>query len=172
MRVDAGGDRIVTGIAIPFNQQSVNLGGFVEQFAPSAVDYTLRNVDVRALSGHDTVRLLARLTAGTLRLTKDRTGLQFQIALPDTTDGRDVYELVRRRDLTGASFGFSIVNGGETWDFTGALPLRTVRDARINEISLVAWPAYPSTTAQLKRTTPSGMSIALAEKKNRLARAR
>lgn len=171
-----GDRRIVSGIAIPFNENSVDLGGFLEQFAPSAVEYTLRRgVDVRALSGHDSVRLLGRVTARTLAITKDARGLRYELDLPDTSDGRDVFELVRRRDLTGASFAFSIRDSGEVWDFSGRLPLRTITDSLIREISLVAWPAYPTTTASVSNTRsqrPAARSLAWLEKwhRNQLAR--
>ena len=38
------GRRIISGIAIPFNALSLDLGGFVEKFAPTAVDRTLREI--------------------------------------------------------------------------------------------------------------------------------
>ena len=143
------GRRIISGIAIPFNSLSVNLGGFVEKFAPSAVDRTLREIDVRALAHHDAGRLLGRVTARTLRIAKRGGGLFYELELPDTSDGRDVFELVRRRDLTGASFGFSVPDGGDVWDFSRSVPLRIVTDARISEISLVSWPAYQASTAEV-----------------------
>ena len=160
-----GTQRIISGIAIPFRQLSLDLGNFVEQFDPSSVDRTIRGVDVRALASHDAARLLGRVSARTLRISKDRRGLQFEIDVPNTSDGNDVYELVKRRDLTGASFAFSIVGDGEQWDFSQNPPVRTVTDAIIREISLVAWPAYPSTEAYARTaSTSGGMSIALAEK--------
>jgi len=154
----ATGERLVTGMAIPFDSLSVNLGGFVEQFASSSVNRTLaRPIDVRALAAHDSARLLGRVTARTLQISRDRRGLLFALALPDTTDGRDVFELVRRRDLTGASFAFSVVGDqGEHWDFLQTPPVRTIIDATIREISLVAWPAYESTIVHARASTAGG----------------
>ena len=136
----------IIGYAIPFMKHSTDLGNFIEQFAPSSVDRTLRGIDVRALSHHDSGRLLGRVKSKTLRLVKDSFGLGFELLLPDTSDGRDMYELVRRRDLTGVSFGFRVAPGGEHWDLSGSVPVRTVTDAEIHEVSLVSWPAYESTT--------------------------
>ena len=169
-----GGQRIIGGIAIPFNSLSLNLGGFVEKFAPGSVDRTIREVDVRALAHHDDGRLLARVTARTLRISKSGLGLRYEINLPNTGDGRDVFELVRRRDLTGASFGFHVRDDGEEWDFGGRLPVRTITDAFVREISLVAWPAYLASSAEVveaQRSAPRGISIALAERKMKLRRA-
>jgi HK97 family phage prohead protease len=170
---EAGGQRIVSGTAIPFGELSLDLGGFVEQFQESAVDRTLRTVDVRALASHDDARLLGRVTARTLTISKDRRGLQFEILVPNTSDGRDVYELVKRRDLTGASFAFKVHKDGEHWDFTRDPPLRTVTDTTIREISLVAWPAYPQTTAHVRSGAGvTGNRIAWLEKWARTHRAR
>lgn len=145
-------DRRIAGYAIRFDRPSLDLGGFTEVFAPTSIDRTLASVDVRALSGHDHVRLLGRVSAKTLRLSKDAGGLVFDLWLPDTTDGRDVYELVRRRDLTGASFAFVVVHDGEAWDFASTPPRRTVTDTLIREISLVAWPAYPDSSVHVGET--------------------
>jgi uncharacterized protein len=171
-----GTTRIISGIAIPFNALSVNLGGFVEKFAPSSVDRTIRTVDVRMLAHHDAGRLLGRLSARTLKISKSQFGLSYSIELPDTTDGRDAFELVQRRDLTGASFAFTIAGDGEEWDFSQRPPLRIVTDARISELSLVSWPAYTATTAQIgtrqQPAAPTGNRVLWLQRWARTQRAK
>jgi HK97 family phage prohead protease len=168
------GQRRIAGHAIKFNDLSVNLGGFVELFRPSSVDRTLATTDVRALLHHDAGRLLGRKSAGTLRLSKDAVGLFVDVDLPDTSDGKDVYELVRRRDISGMSFGFHIAGTGEEWDLSGDIPLRIVTDSIIREVSPVSWPAYPSTDIHVviperegRAATSGSTSIALKEKQLR-----
>ena len=54
------------------------------------------------------------------------------------------------------------------WDFGRSVPLRTITDARIREISLVAWPAYPTTTASVRGERPArGASVAFLQKRLR-----
>jgi hypothetical protein len=82
--------------------------------------------------------------AGTLTLTEDDRGLKVSATLPDTTYGRDARELVRRGDVTGFSFGFSMpARGGDEWSADGTE--RVLKSVRLHEVSLVAFPAYPET---------------------------
>lgn len=148
VRADQGA-MTLTGYAAVFGQ-ATDLGPFREQIAPGAFSDTLRRSDVRALFNHDASKVLGRLSAGTLRLTEDATGLSAEIDLPDTTDGRDVRELVRRGDVSGMSFGFSVPVGGDRWDFTDDVPLRTITAVQLYEVSAVTFPAYEGTSIALR----------------------
>src|SRR5439155_1053747 len=126
------------------------LGFFREQIAPEAVDRTLdEDIDVRALIDHDPAKLMGRVSAGTMGVKKDGRGLLVEIDPPDTTYSRDALESVRRRDLTGMSFAFRVMPGGDRWDESTDPPTRTVRDMRITECSLVTFPAYGSTNVDV-----------------------
>ena len=132
------------GHAVVFNSLSEDLMFFREQIAPEAVDRTFdERLDVRALIDHDPAKLMGRLTARTLKLSKDQRGLLVEIDPPDTSYSRDVLESVRRGDLTGMSFAFRTLK--DQWDETTDPPTRTVLDMRIHEVSLVTFPAYPAT---------------------------
>lgn len=135
----------ITGIPILFFSRSVNLGDFVEEFAPSAVDRIFtEGTDVRALVSHDPLRVLGRVSAGTLKLTKDARGLHAEIDLPATSYADDLVEARRRGDAPGWSFAFRTRR--DAWVLEGDLPVRTVLDAEIIEVSAgVVWPAYPQT---------------------------
>jgi len=64
--------------------------------------------------------------------------------LPNTSYGRDAAELVRRGDVTGFSFGFSMpTRGGDEWSADGTE--RLLKSVRLFEVSLVAFPAYSGT---------------------------
>ena len=55
--------------------------------------------------------------------------------------------LAERGDLGGASFGFTVPRGGDTWQGER----RTLRTVSLKEISVVqAWPAYPDTELALR----------------------
>ena len=51
--------------------------------------------------------------------------------------------LVDRGDISGMSFGFRVTK--QEWDETGDLPVRTILDVELYEVSAVAFPAYEDT---------------------------
>ena len=149
--VRASGDgRSVTvaGYAAVFDSPADIGGDWREIIAPGAFSETLRRDDVLALAAHDSARILGRTSAGTLRLREDRRGLAVEIDLPDTSDGRDVAELVRRGDLKGMSFGFIVRH--DEWDETANPPTRTIRSVDLMEVSAVGRPAYGDTSLGLR----------------------
>jgi HK97 family phage prohead protease len=155
---DDGGVTI-RGISPPWNSLSVDLGGFREQFSPTAFDRILARhkndprgpVDVVGLFNHEDSQLLSRTTNGTLRLSKAATGLGAEMDLPDTQLGRDLGTLIRTKTLFGASFAFSVSQTGEQWtqDEKGNA-VRTVTDANLYDWSPVTRPAYPSSSVGLR----------------------
>src|SRR5581483_7296136 len=70
---------------------------------------------------HKPTAVLGSLENGTLRLTEDQRGLRYEIDPPDTQDGRDTLELVRRGDVRGASFGFLVRRENWRKDKVGVL---------------------------------------------------
>lgn len=150
---------VIKGISPPFNSRSADLGGFREVFAPTAFDKVVgrkRNdprgaVDVVALFDHDG-QPIGRTTNDTLKLSVVERGLAYAISPPDTTLGRDIVTLVRRGDLFGASFAFSIAQGGESWNQEpDGTMVRTVSEvANLFDVSVVTRPAYPQSSAALR----------------------
>jgi HK97 family phage prohead protease len=131
----------IVGHAIVFDVRSRDLGGFVEVIKPSAVDRALAG-DVVCLYNHDAGAVLGR-TPKTLTLERDTRGLRFSLDPANTSAGRDALELVRRGDVTGASFGFKTLR--DSWAKDGATTIRTLLDVEIFEISLTALPVYQQT---------------------------
>ena len=144
VREDASG-MFLEGYAALFNSRSENLGGFTETIRPGAFRASLKaRNDIKLLWNHDTGAVMGSTRAGTLTLTEDERGLRVSATLPDTTYGRDARELVRRGDVTGFSFGFSMpARGGDEWSADGTE--RVLKSVRLHEVSLVAFPAYPET---------------------------
>jgi len=136
---------VVGGYAIVFNSESRDLGGFTEFVAPEALDEALeRNADVLALYNHDYSNVLGRQSSETLKLYKDERGVRFELDLPETTLGRDVYELVKRGDLKGNSFGFTVEK--DNWEKRDGNVIRTIEKIKdLYEISIVSLPAYEAT---------------------------
>lgn len=142
------GKMVVEGYALKFNTPSRDLGGFIEVIAPSALD-NVDLSDVRCFFGHDTKKILGRTSSETLQLTVDTVGLHFRCELPNTQDGRDAYELIKRGDLSQCSFGFTLGEDGqgESWKRSedGTI-VRFIRQFEsVFEVSLVAIPAYNDT---------------------------
>ena len=142
------------GHAAVFDTNSVPLfdfweGSFVERIRPGAFTKTLREADVRLLINHDPSLLLARNTAGTLRLAEDATGLAVDADVAPTTYARDLVANMRLGNISQMSFAFRIVK--ESWTEThDGLPLRNVEEAALSDVSVVTYPAYPATDAGLR----------------------
>jgi HK97 family phage prohead protease len=157
LRAAAG--RKLVGLAAVFDSPAP-IGGFVESICPGAFRSALASgADVRALVDNSDDRLLGRTRSGTLRLSETAKGPAFELDVPDTTLGRDVYALAQRGDLSGCSFGFTVPDGGDVW------PTRTTRELRsvtLHEISILhRLPAYDATTVAARART-MGRAEALA----------
>ena len=148
LRVSEGKNPKLSGYAARFNKDSVDLGGFTERIAPGAFDDALGKSDVRALKNHDPNLVLGRTASKTLRLNANTKGLKFEVDMPDTTTGKDTVEEIRRGDITGCSFAFTVADGGDDWlDRPDGGWLRTIN--KVNElfdVGPVTYPAYPDTS--------------------------
>lgn len=148
------------GYAAVFNSASEPIGGqFTEFVKPGAFKRSLdaRN-DVKLLWNHDTGEVLGSTRAGTLRLVEDSHGLKAVAELPNTQRGRDTAELLRRGDIANMSFGFSVPKGGDSWSDNGAT--RELHSVRLHEVSVVAYPAYLSSTASVRAAEFSADDLA------------
>ena len=107
--------RILSGYAAVFNSESKDLGGFTEMISPTAFEGVIERSDVFAVLDHDRNKVLARskMGKGSLELNIDEKGLQFRFESPNTTLGNDVLSMVKRGDLTDASFCFTVED--ESW---------------------------------------------------------
>ena len=150
----------LTGYAAIFNSEA-DLGGFVEVVRNGAFRKSLEGgTNIRALYHHQGDALLGTTRGGTLKLKEDAHGLAFELALPDTTHGRDLAILVDRGDVAGCSFGFRVRDGGDRWEQRGGQLVRELLDVDLVEITLTADPAYTDTTLAM-RSRPAAMSCDL-----------
>jgi uncharacterized protein len=152
VREDSTTGMSFTGYASVFNSPSEDLGGFIEYVAPGAFKRSLQSRnEIKLLWNHDSGEPLASLRGGTLRLIEDSTGLKVEAQLPNTTRGRDVAELLRTKVIDSMSFGFNVIK--DSWSADGRT--RTLESVRLSEVSIVSWPAYTATTAQVRSTQPT-----------------
>ena len=148
----SGGAMKFKGYAARTNSMSGDLGGFREVLARGAFDAVLaRGADVVLNLNHDNGQLLARTSSGTLRLSSDERGLRFEADAPDTQLARDTATLMRRGDLTGASFAFTVAPKNEAWSADETGPVRTIREVSdLFDVSIVTSPAYPEASVGLR----------------------
>jgi HK97 family phage prohead protease len=102
---------------------------------------------------HDDQKLLATTVNHSLMLRADDNGLYMEAQILDTNDGRDTYELIKSGVITSMSFGFIVLD--DDWDMTGGnfddgIPLRTVKEIILKEVSAVRFPAYLSSSIEAR----------------------
>ncbi len=123
--------------------------------------------DVRLLYNHDLGKVPLARSPKTMQLGTDERGLTFTAELPDTAAAKEVYEAVKRGDLSGMSFAFTVPEGGDSYD--AATNTRTIRQiAKVYECSVVPYPAYPQTSIEARSARATGLKNLEARKKAKI----
>ncbi len=130
-----------------FNSLSEEMWGFREKIMPGAFSKAL-SMDVRALFNHDPNYVLGRNKANTLTLNEDERGLKAEVIPPDTQWARDLMISVKRGDISQGSFSFKATD--EEWDYASIPMQRTIKEAKLYDVSIVTYPAYPQTSIQVR----------------------
>lgn len=121
-----------------------------ETISPGAFEGETRK-DVRALCNHDSTLVLGRTTAGTLTLRTDEVGLWGSIIINQADqDAMNLYERVKRGDVTQCSFGFDIVDQDVEYQ-DGEPTVWIIKKVRLYEVSVVTFPAYEDTGVSVRR---------------------
>jgi HK97 family phage prohead protease len=167
VRAEAGQPARIIGHPVVYNRWSEDLGGFREKVMPGALTRTLLQSDIRALFNHDPNFVLGRNKSGTLILSDQAQGLRMEATPPDTQMVRDlVLEPMRRGDINQMSFAFRVAGPahirskdpipagvGEVWneDYTE----RELHQLQMYDVSVVTFPAYVQTDAQVRSVMQS-----------------
>ena len=142
---------IIEGRAIVFDQATtINdpVGSYTEIIQRGALD-NADLTDVRLLFNHDLNRVPLARTPRTMSLKVDPVGMTIRATLPNTESAREVYESVKRRDLSGMSFAFKVPEGGDTFD--PKTNTRTItKIEKVYECSVVQFPAYGQTSVEAR----------------------
>lgn len=149
------------GYAAMFEREAVIAGFFREKIEAGAFREAIGRDDVRGLFNHDANFVLGRTTAGTMRLKEDKTGLRYEIDLPDTQFARDLMVSVKRGDISQSSFAFEVESPEDApFDHSemksGKLPLRTIKRAKLYDVSPVTFPAYEETSVSARDLEAAG----------------
>lgn len=117
------------------------------------------NPDVYASWQHDAREILGR-TPGTLLVAEDDIGLRYEITPPSWAE--KYVETIERGDVRGSSFIFRPTK--EEWDETNEdMPIRSVIEAELFEVSPVTTPAYPQSTVGVRSAEETFQSRPLSE---------
>lgn len=149
---------IITGRPIVYNSMT-DIGYFNEIIETGALNNADLK-DVRFLVNHDTSRIpLARSRRNngnsTMLLAVDDAGMNIRVSLDteNNAEARSLYSAVKRGDITGMSFMFTV--DGEEWDnLDSDHPTRRIKSiANVIEVSAVTFPAYEATDIQARSKT-------------------
>ena len=136
------GERTISGVAMRYGDVATLPWGEKERFEPGAFGSTARG-DVILNFQHDRARPLARTGGGGLTITDSPTDLRLEAVMPDTREGDDALELVRKRVMRGFSVEF-IPDSIRVEKSDGKADLVIVETAKLRNIGLVDRPAYPA----------------------------
>ena len=141
---------IITGRPIVYDSRT-DLVWFDEVIVKGALD-NADLTDVRFLVNHDISRIpLARSRRNngnsTMQMTVDDEGMSIRVLLDteNNSEARALYSAVKRGDISGMSFMFSIKR--QEWDdLDSEHPTRRILEiSSVVEVSAVTFPAYEST---------------------------
>lgn len=150
---------VLSGYAHIFGQRAL-VNRQYEEMRQGSFDKALKNSDVRAFYQHDRNMLLGRQSSGTLRVSADSKGLQYEVDLPNTTYANDLRELVARGDLNEMSFGFipKVVSWSKATD--GLLVRSHESVGELVDISPVSIPAFSGTSISMRDRNYDSDSLA------------
>ena len=135
--------RYLSGYAVLFEQYSRSFwdewGEWVEIIDRNAfANADMSDVVMVVDHSREVGDILARSKdgVGTLEMSIDDNGIMFRFPIPDTTAGRDLYELIARGDVTECSFAFWVRKDQWTYDMT--IDSKKMAERRIIEVEKLA----------------------------------
>lgn len=139
-----GEDLVIEGYFAVFNSNYDIDTGMSESIKQGAFASSMGK-DIRALVNHDTTLVLGRTSAHTLELNEDEHGLFGRIRINRRdSDAMNLYERVKRGDVSGCSFGFYPVSEETDYREDGSVHW-TITDLDLFEVSACTFPAYQAT---------------------------
>lgn len=148
---EADGNLYIDGYFAVFNSEYWLWNDAYETIDPGAFSLET-DVDVRALTNHDTTLVLGRTTAGTLTLRLDDRGLFGTILInAEDQDACNLYARVKRGDVSQCSFGFDILQESVEHRADG-MTVWHLQRVKLYEVSVCTFPAYEETGVQARKT--------------------
>lgn len=140
---------ILRGYALKFGSV-YDMGWFTEEVDRRALENADMS-DVRVLLNHDPNMILGRTAAKTARVGVDKTGLWYEVELPESPNGQNARVAIERGDITQSSWGFMLrytkESNGDRWEKREGKEHRVLTDVKmVFDASPVTFPANPDTT--------------------------
>lgn len=161
-----GSGRTIEGYAIVFGVESRLIVDYWDDYReiiePGAItEEELAQMDIKMTMWHNREKLLARSNkgVGTLRLSVDDIGVKFEFDSPNTSDGNNALELVKRGDMGGSSFTYwsdesSAVSYSKNED---DILIRHVKKINmVYEMTIASDPAYTQTSVTAREIEQAG----------------
>jgi HK97 family phage prohead protease len=125
---------------------------FMEQLARGAFAKAINNRDKVVLQfDHGQHPLIGSMPLGRINeLREDDHGLWVNARLSDNWLIQPVRDAISDLAVDGMSFRFSIPAGGDVWDRSGDIALRTITEVRLYELGPVVFPAYADTSVAVR----------------------
>ena len=145
--------KVIQGYAVVFDSWTdISSWGEIwkECIRKGAFTQSLKENNILALYNHDFNNVLARKDVN-MKLVEDDKGLYFEIELPDTTQGNDLYELIDKGIVNQCSFSGYVRKNLWSED-NGGNVLREILEIDLIEITITPIPAYEVTEAEVKRS--------------------
>lgn len=145
--INTDADMLVTGYAAVVDSPTVLFKDeagteYKEVFVQGCFDNTDFTDTVFRYNHNDSFELLARTSNNTLTIENDGKGLKITANIADTSQGKDIYTLIKREDITKMSIGFIVRS--DYYDVQ--THTRYITDVeKLVDVSAVDDPAYKDT---------------------------
>ena len=144
----------VDGLGVVYDREVEVWHKYYEKIRAGAFTKCLSKagVEVKSYFNHNQNYVLSTTRSNPRLVLEDTAdGLIFRSPIPNTTYGRDLVENLRRKNVRGASFSFTVPKGGDivTRDENDCYH-REIIEAVIYEIGPVTNPAYHQTKANVR----------------------
>jgi len=151
--VDDDEQQYCEGFGVVYDREVEIYPGYYEKINANAFKRCLdKNTEIKSFINHNCEQILSTTKSNpSLQIESREKGLWFKSPIPPTQYGKDLAENLRRGNIKGASFMFSVPDGGDmiTRDKKGKVH-REIVDCDIYEIGPVTSPAYNSTRVNLR----------------------
>lgn len=170
---DDGDGFTLEGYAAVFNSPTrINSweGNFDERIAPGAFKKTLREKTPVLMFNHGQHPFIGDMPIGKITSAKeDERGVHIVARLFDNDLIKPVRDAIAGGAIDGMSFRFSVVR--ESWDSSGEVPSRTLREVKAPELGPVVFPAYSDTSVGVRAADMANAIAADPALREQIARA-